>query len=208
MFGMQLAHEIGLNPDSLMNSLRVSALQGELTPHSLASVAVHGTFNMLIEEILEELSIEEDLPLDKLRGWLVRQTTITAPCPRTRAGTPTNRMTPSPTAFSPCADSGSPRVGQRGNGNYGYFRRNASGVPRASPSPTAAAGVANQGPVLPSGNDEVIRAFGTQESGNMMRKTWRSSSKRESLTKRKSGAHDGAKWRGTGEKGSADDARW
>lgn len=212
----ELAHEVGLNPDSLMNSLRVSALQGELTPYSLASVAVHGTFNSLVEDMLEELSVEEDLPLDKLRGWLVRQTTITAPCPRNRAGTPTHRTTPSPTctAFSPCADSGSPQAGQRVN--FGSFRRNASGISRASPSPSAAAGIANQGPVLPGGNDEVIRAFGTQQSGNTIWKTgtdtWRKSSgkpKCESLTKRKSGAHEGAKWRGgAAEKGSADDARW
>lgn len=207
---MQLANEVDLNPDSLMNTLRVSALQGELTAHSLAPVAVHGTFNAVVEEILEELACEEDVPLDKLRGWLLRQTTLSAASSAPRAGTPSHYMTPSPTcgaAFSPCANSDSPDAGQRVG--FASFRRGSSSISRATPSPTAAAGIVHKAPAPPGGNEEPIRVFGRQESGNTMRKsgsvTWRSS-KRNSLTQRKSGD---VKWRGGAtEKGCADDARW
>lgn len=233
MLGMQLATEVGVHPDSLMNSLRVAALQGELTAHSLASVASHGTFNQTVEAILEDISDIEDVPLEKLRGWLLRQTTH-CPSPGPRATTPSHRMSASPTcaaAFSPRAKSGSPELTQRVS--FTSMRRGPSGMNRPSPSPTAAAGLASMGPlapggpVLPGGNDEVIRAFGHQEleSGNSFRKsgsdTWRTSSNSFSKTQRDSLSTSLPKRKGSGEgrwraaekssgteKGSADAARW
>jgi hypothetical protein len=217
MLGVQLAVEVGLHADSLMNSLRVAALQGELTAHSLASSAAHGTFNERVEDILEEISEVEDVPVDKLRGWLHRQTTV---CPSPRAKTPGLRMTPSPTfttPFSPRAKSGSPDVGRRMS--FASIRRAPSAMDRVTPSPTASGGIVHFGPVLPSGTDEVIRAFGTQklESGNSINKsgsgTWGRNSKTQrdnvcnSLDRHKS--YGEGRWVGGGTgKGSASDARW
>lgn len=221
---VQLATEVGLHPDYLMNSLRVAALQGELTSHSLASSAAQGTFNPYVEAILEDISDIEDIPLEKLRGWLVRQAT-SCPSPRPRAGTPSQRMTPSPTcgaAFSPRANCGSPDAGQRGS--FASIRQGVSFSSRATPSPTAAASMASMGPVLPSGNDEVIRAFGhkEQDAGNSMKSNgsgaWRSCSnakiQQDAMSNspgRRKGSGDGRRRGNTANgagKGSASDARW
>jgi hypothetical protein len=212
---VQLAAEVGLHADSLMNSLRVAAVQGELTAGSLASVAVAGTFNSRVEEILEELSEIEEVPLDKLRGWLLRQTTL-CPSPRRRAGTPSYGNTSSPTnpvAFSPGAKSHSPDAARQLN--FASFRKSASSCNRATATPSPTAGASGGLPVLPTGNDDVIRAFppvhNELESKGSASEMWRNSkSHRETLSSsrgRRKGSGDGP-WQVGAEKGSANDARW
>lgn len=224
----ELAKEVGLHADSLMNSLRVAALQGELTAQSLASTAPYGTFNTSVEGVLEDISDAEDVPLDKLRGWLVRQTThCSSPHPRAgtpRAGTPTDRASASPmfsATFSPRIQSDSPEDMARfsfasiRNGTPGLATPGLTtpGLTRASPSPRAGADMQNMGPVLPPSHDEVIRAFNSQEElqpeisikkkdSNSWRSSNHANTPRANASMRRNGSGDG-RWRG-----SANDARW
>ena len=55
-----------------MNALRIAALQGELSPHSAAPGADHGSVSPTVEQMLMRLSALEDCPIDKLRGWILR----------------------------------------------------------------------------------------------------------------------------------------
>lgn len=208
-----------MHAESLMNSLRVAALQGELTAQSLASTAPYGTFNTSVEGVLEDISDAEDVPLDKLRGWLVRQTTHCS-SPHPGAGTPTDRASASPmfsATFSPRIQSDSPeemprfsfasvRKGTPGLATPGLTT---PGLTRASPSPRAGA---DMGPVLPPSHDEVIRAFNSQElqpeisikkrDSNSWRSSNHSKTPRANASMRRNGSGDG-RWRG-----AANDARW
>jgi hypothetical protein len=205
-----------------MNSLRISALQGELTPHSLASCAPHGTFNATVEAVLEDIAESEDVPLDKLRGWLVRQTTQpSSPHPRS----PVRRASPSWTGPLSPRKSGSSLTDRSHSGRFDCttssssttLRRDQSGNTRtvrggASPCAPAQQG---PGPFLPTGNDEVIRAFGHDEcvegAPRHVKKTvsWRTL--QSGAPPR--GAHSKGQWSGRwraqgGDCGSAEDARW
>ena len=61
-----------MHPDALMSSLRIAALQGELSPHSAAPAAPRGAVPAAVERLLMRISVLEDCPIGKLRGWLVR----------------------------------------------------------------------------------------------------------------------------------------
>jgi hypothetical protein len=78
---MQLAAEVGVHADALMSSLRIAALQGELSPHSSAPSVGRGQVSGAVENILMRISVLEDCPIDKLRGWLLRVPGVDA-CPK------------------------------------------------------------------------------------------------------------------------------
>jgi hypothetical protein len=69
---VQLAAEVGAHADALMSSLRIAALQGELSPHSSAPSVGRGQLSDAVENILMRISVLEDCPIEKLRGWLLR----------------------------------------------------------------------------------------------------------------------------------------
>jgi hypothetical protein len=80
--------------ETLLNSLRIAALQGELSPHSSAPSAPPCTFPVPLEAILDKIAAREDCPVDKLRGWLLRALATLSPMgsprssPRTGASSP------------------------------------------------------------------------------------------------------------------------
>lgn len=146
--------EINIHPDALMNSLRIAALQGELSPHSAAPSSARGTFTEPVERLLMRISVLEDCPIDKLRGWLLR---VPGFDPHAKGNivpagglgrnpfvrTPTYSNQPSARSFGSANDSGTPQIrahfgsggNRRGSGwDVGPVASHASGSLAAFPS--------------------------------------------------------------------------
>lgn len=199
-----MAHEVGLHPDVLMNALRVSALQGELTPQSIAPALPRGTFTASVETMLEDLAESEDLPLDKLRGLLQRQLSPRCPSP----GSPMRTLSPmrrysTPRQLSPFTPSNSNSPAATGHptvccgGSHEML----------SPPVQSAHGPRSPGPFLPQNLDEPIRAVGgvMHDSGRQTTRSvsWKSDTRRS--------ASDAATWRprsGRYDGRSQSDSRW
>lgn len=201
---MQLAHEVGLHPDVLMNALRVSALQGELTPQSIAPALPRGTFTAAVETMLQELAESEDLPLDKLRGLLQRQLSPRCPSP----GSPMRTHSPmrhysTPRHRSPFTPSNSNSPAATVPPAF-----SSAGHEMASPPIQSAQGPRSPGPFLPlHALDEPIRAIGSgmHDSGRRPARnvSWKSDARRS--------ASDAATWRpqsGGWDRRSQSESRW
>lgn len=203
---MQLAHEVGLHPDVLMNALRVSALQGELSTQSIALSLPYGTFTAPVETVLQELAESEDLPLDKLRGWLQRQLSPRCVSPRS----PVRQLSPmrhygTPKQLSPFtpSNSTSPETLPPAMCYGGH----ATPSPRVQSARHGSRSPHGCGPFLPHCHDEPIRAVGSgaldhgQKSARNL--SWKSDTRRS--------ASDATSWRpGSGRHDcrSQSESRW
>ena len=187
-----------------MNALRVSALQGELTAQSVALSLPRGTFAAPVETMLQELAESEDLPLDKLRGWLQRQLS-----PRCRSpGSPMRHLSPMPqwsprrqhSPFTP-SNSNSPETLPPAMCYGGH----ATPSPRVHSARHPSRSPSGSGPFLP--HDESIRAFGSGVHDSCRKTTrnvsWKSETRRS--------ASDAQTWRPNGGRSDArsqSDSRW
>lgn len=204
----ELAHEVGIHPDVLMNALRVSALQGELTPQSIAPALPHGTFTVPVEAILQELAESEDLPLDKLRGWLQRQLSPRCASP----GSPVRQLSPmrqhsTPRQLSPFTPSNSTSPDMMLPPAMCYGGHATPSPRRVQSARHGSRSPHSSGPFLPHCHDDAIRAVGG--SGQLDNRkparnvSWKSDSRRS--------ASDAMSWRprsGRADPRSQSDSRW